>query len=51
MIPFQELDITGSYILSDKTYGSEAIRNWITSKQTSFTIPPKANNQHLWQVD
>lgn len=29
------------HILDDKAYGSEAIRNWITAKQASNTIPPK----------
>ncbi|WP_177218119.1 IS5 family transposase [Paenibacillus algorifonticola] len=47
----QELDITGSHILGDKAYGSEAIRNWITTKQATYTIPPKANSQHPRKVD
>ncbi|OME88857.1 IS5 family transposase [Paenibacillus lautus] len=47
----QELDITGSHILGDKAYGSEAIRNWITTKQATYTIPPKTNSQHPWKVD
>lgn len=37
----QKLDITGSHIHGDKAYGSEAIRNWITTKQASYTITPK----------
>ncbi|MEK4106323.1 MULTISPECIES: transposase [Paenibacillus] len=47
----QELDIIGSHILGDKAYGSEAIRNWITTKQATYTIPPKTNSQHPWKVD
>ncbi|MEK3658871.1 transposase [Paenibacillus sp. FSL F4-0236] len=30
---------------------SKAIRNWITAKQASYTIPPKANSQNSWKVD
>ncbi|WP_167374654.1 IS5 family transposase [Paenibacillus helianthi] len=47
----QKLDITGSHILGDKAYGSEGIRNWITARQASYTIPPKANSQNPWKVD
>ncbi|WP_141506244.1 IS5 family transposase [Paenibacillus luteus] len=47
----QTLDITGSHILGDKAYGSETVRNWITAKQASYTIPPKANSQNPWKVD
>lgn len=47
----QELSIIGSHILGDKAYGSEAIRNWITTKQATYTIPPKTNSQHPWKVD
>lgn len=47
----QEFDNTGSHILGDKTYGSEAIRNWITAKHASYTIQPKANSQNPWKVD
>ncbi|MEK3834055.1 transposase [Paenibacillus sp. FSL R7-0128] len=38
-------------MLGDKAYGSEAIRNWITAKQASYTIPLKANSQNPWNVD
>jgi transposase len=47
----QEFEITGSNILGDKAYGSEAIRNWITAKQASYTIPPKTNSRNSWKVD
>ncbi|HAJ4019733.1 TPA: transposase, partial [Escherichia coli] len=40
----QGFDLTGSHIVGDKAYGSEAIRHWITAKQAAYTIPPKANN-------
>lgn len=47
----QELDIAGSPILGDKAYGSEAVRSWITSREASFTIPPKTNCKEPWDVD
>ncbi|OZQ77381.1 IS5 family transposase [Paenibacillus odorifer] len=47
----QQLDITESHILDDKAYSSEAIRNWITAKHSSYTIPPKANSLNPWNVD
>ncbi|MBG9565448.1 transposase [Brevibacillus agri] len=47
----QGFDLTGSHILGDKAYGSEAIRHWITAKKAAYTIPPKANNQNPWKVD
>ena len=47
----QAFDITGSHVLGDKSYGSETLRNWITAKQTSYVIPPKANSRNPWKVD
>ncbi|NGP46934.1 IS5 family transposase [Bacillaceae bacterium SIJ1] len=47
----QEFDLTGSHIIGDKAYGSEAFRKWVTSKQASYTIPPKANRKQPWKVD
>ncbi|SFE21074.1 Transposase [Paenibacillus algorifonticola] len=47
----QEFDLTGSHILGDKAYGSEAIRRWVTAKQATYTIPPKENSRNPWIVD
>ncbi|WP_179215492.1 transposase [Paenibacillus sp. MY03] len=40
----QNLDITVSHIHGDRAYVSETICNWITTRQASYTIPPKANS-------
>lgn len=47
----QTFDITGSCILGDKAYGTEAIRHWLTSEQATYTIPPKSNSRKPWKVD
>ena len=46
-----ELDVTGSYILGDKAYGSSDILNWIDKKNASCGIPPKSNCTDPWPVD
>lgn len=45
------LDIEGSNILGDKAYGSQVIREYITTHKASYTIPPKANAKQPWSVD
>jgi transposase len=44
-------EISGSNILGDKAYGSQNIRDYITAHDARYTIPPKANTQHPWDVD
>jgi transposase len=45
------VDINGSNILADKAYGTKEIREYITSKEATYTIPPKSNNQNPWECD
>ena len=37
------VDITDCNILADKAYGTNAIREYIESKDAFYTIPPKSN--------
>ena len=39
----QEIDIKGSSILGDKAYGAKAIRKYITSQGSAYTIPSREN--------
>ena len=43
--------IRGSNVIGDKAYGSQAIREYITSREGSYTIPPKSDNPELWFID
>lgn len=45
------VELSGSNVLWDKTYGTVAIRDYITSKKTTYTIPPKANTRNPWKCD
>ena len=46
----QEIDINGSNILGDKAYGAKAIREYITSQDATYTIPPRENCDTPWPV-
>lgn len=45
------IDIKDSNILGDKAYGTKEIREYIASKEASYTIPPKSNTQDPWDCD
>ncbi len=47
----QQVDIEGSNILGDKAYGAKAIRDYITSQNAAYTIPPKDSAADPWSVD
>ena len=46
-----QVNIEGCNILGDKAYGSKAIREYITSQNAAYTIPPKASAADPWPVD
>ncbi|WP_251861346.1 IS5 family transposase [Clostridium sp. Marseille-Q2269] len=45
------IDIQSSNILADKAYGTNEIREYITSQGASYTIPPKSNSKNPWPCD
>ena len=45
------VDITNCNILADKAYGTNAIREYIESKNAFYTIPPKSNALEPWYCD
>lgn len=45
------VNLEGSNVLGDKAYGTYAIRNYITGKNATYTIPPKANTLKPWFCD
>ena len=47
----QQINIEGSNILGDKAYGAKAIREYIASRDASYTIPPRENCDTPWPVD
>lgn len=47
----KKVDITKSNVLGDKAYGSKEIRDYITSKNAEYTIPPKSNTKEPWECD
>ena len=46
-----QINIKGSNILGDKAYGSKAIRDFITSQDADYTIPPQSSVSDPWSVD
>ena len=46
-----QAEIRGSNVIGDKAYGSQAIREYITSREGSYTIPPKSDNPEPWFID
>ena len=47
----QQINIEGSNILGDKAYGAKTIREYITSQNAAYTIPPRENRDTPWPVD
>ena len=47
----RQVNIEGCNILGDKAYGSKAIREYITSQNAAYTIPPKDSAADPWPVD
>lgn len=47
----EQVNIEGSNILGDKAYGAKSIRDYIISREASYTIPPKSDVKDPWQVD
>ena len=47
----QQINIEGSNILGDKAYGAKSIREYITSQNAAYTIPPKGSAADPWPVD
>jgi transposase len=45
------VEIKDSNIQGDKAYGTKEIREYIASKEASYTIPPKSNTQNPWECD
>ncbi len=46
-----QAEIRGSNVIRDKAYGSQAIREYITSREGGYTIPLKSDNHEPWFVD
>ena len=46
-----QAEIRGSNVIGDKAYGSQAIREYITSREGSYTIPPQSDNPEPWFID
>ena len=47
----KKLEIAGSNILGDKAYGAKKIRDYISSQNATYTIPPRENCPKPWLVD
>lgn len=45
------VELAGSSVLGDKAYGTVAIREYITSREAAYIIPPKANTVSPWVCD
>lgn len=45
------VELSGSNVLGDKAYGTVAIREYITSRGATYTIPPKSNTVNPWECD
>ena len=47
----KQTEISGSNVLADRAYGTEAIRTYIEQSGASYTIPPRNNILEPWPVD
>lgn len=45
------LPIEGSNVIADKAYGTNQIRDYISSQNASYTIIPKSNTKKPWKYD
>ena len=45
------VELSGSNVLGDKAYGTVSIREYITSRGATYTIPPKSNTVNSWECD
>lgn len=45
------VNLKGANVLGDKAYGASEIRNYITGKNATYTIPPKTNTLEPWHCD
>ena len=45
------MNLEGANVLEDKAYGASEMRNYITGKNATYTIPPKANTLEPWTYD
>ena len=46
-----DVPLEGNIVLGDKTYGSKAIRDYITQEGASYCNPPKSNEKNPWECD
>lgn len=46
-----KIEISGSNILADHTYGVQSIRAYISMHGASYVIPPQNNIPKSWPVD
>lgn len=47
----KKIGIKGCNILGDKAYGAQIIRDYISSQEATYTIPPQSNCKEPWSVD
>ena len=47
----EQIDLSGSNIQGDKAYGSKEIRDYITTHDASYTIPPRSDISEPWECD
>jgi transposase len=47
----KQIEIKGCNVLGDKAYGAQAIREYISSQEATYTIPPQSNCNEPWPVD
>ena len=45
------VDISNSTVLADKAYGAKAVREYMTSQNAKYCIPPKSNEKNPWSCD
>jgi len=47
----EQLDLSQSTVLADKAYGAKKNRDYLTSRNAQFCIPPKSNCPDPWVCD
>jgi len=47
----KQIDIKGSNVLGDKAYGTQEIRDYISSQEATYMIPLQSNCIKTWPID
>lgn len=50
-VVLSHVDLDGTIVMGDKAYGAKNLRDYISSRNVDFCIPPKSNTVDSWECD